>query len=300
MNSIKICKDLYDELKENQIQGNIHSVFHNSFNIITKKDKLITIIGPDKSMNPNSIKVDTRKSFKEFNFQQGDDLVFNKEHIHIQVQSHPININYKHASIWDSGPVLNFTRDSLNNIMIKLNMMGHFLHLKGNNDGILPLLGSKEEPLSKELEFIKDRFFDFIFDFKNQKTENLGLKAQRIIGFGAGLTPSMDDFLSGIMIANIYSSYYLCQDINKALTINKEIIKNVYNKTTKVSESMLELTSIGKVSEDIRNLLVHFFSHEGNSKYIHLLQNIIDFGHSSGTDTLCGIYIGIYINLQNN
>lgn len=117
------------------------------------------------------------------------------------------------------------------------------------------------------------------------------------MGFGAGLTPAMDDFLSGLMIANIYINHYLESNLDNVNKINYEIIKDMDKITTFVSEEMLKSSSKGEANEDIRNLMLGLVGTSTKEEFIKLTIKVADLGHSSGTDILCGIYIGSYIIL---
>lgn len=305
-----ICKDLTSIIADDKAMGEIQSVYDNSFNVITLDNKMVTILSPNKSMSPNSIKVIEEISFLSLGIEQGQEVEFNKSYMSLIDKE--IKIYYDKAIRWDSRPNLQFAKEKNEVLDEKLHIVGQFLQQSGSRDGILPLLNVLEEEikdiqiildkgyiLSKSEIFIHKRFLDFIKAFKNSKIDEISQLTNRIIGFGAGLTPSMDDFICGIMASNIYLAYFLDIDIDQAYKMNDEIVKNIDNKTTRISEEMLKLSSMGKVSEDIKELLICLFSNDDKSNVINKASNVADFGHSSGTDILCGIYIGSKILLNN-
>jgi len=304
-----ICKDLIQDILNDKVRGEVHSVYKNSFNIITLDQKIVTILAPNKSMSPNSLKIIDEICFLYLDIKQGDMVIFYKTHM--SIVNKEVNIYYNEAIEWDNCPNFTFIKEKKEILDEKLFLIGQYLQQSGSRDGIYPLLNTLEEIenieivlnkgyiLSKSELFIYKRFIDFIKAFKDNKIDVISQLTNKIIGFGAGLTPSMDDFICGIMISNIYLSYFLDLDINQAYNINTEIVKNIDNKTTKISEEMLKLSSKGKVSEDIRQLLVCLLSNEDKINIKDKISKVADFGHSSGTDILCGIYIGAKSLLNN-
>lgn len=306
-----ICKDIAKIIGNNKITGKIHSIFDNSFNVITDDNSIVTILSPDKSMSPNSIKVIDKMSFLSLGIKQGERVEFNK--LYMSLINKEIKIYYNKAIRWNSEPNLIFVRENEKILHEKLHLVGQFLQQSGSRDGILPLLNTldgviediqvvldKNYRLNKSEEFICKRFIDFIKAFKNNKVGEISELTNKIIGFGSGLTPSMDDFICGIMVSNIYLTYFLDLYMDLGYKINYEIVKNIDNKTTKISEEMLKWASKAKVSQDIRELLVSLISTEDKKGIVKKISKVADFGHSSGTDILCGIYIGSKIILNNS
>lgn len=306
-----ICEDLTRIIADGKTMGEIHSVYDNSFNVITLDNKMVTVLSPNKSMSPSSIKVIDEISFLSLGIKQGQGVEFNKTHM--SLINKDIKIYYDKAIRWDSKPNLQFAKEKNEILHEKLHVVGQFLQQLGSRDGILPLLNTLEGEiediqiildkgyiLNKSEIFIHKRFLDFIKAFKNNKIDEISQLTNKVIGFGAGLTPSMDDFICGIMASNIYLAYFLDLDIDQAYKMNDEIVKNIDKKTTRISEEMLKLSSKGRVSEDIRELLICLLSDEDKSNVVDKVSKVADFGHSSGTDILCGIYIGSKILLNNS
>lgn len=313
MNATVICSELYKVIQKNQLRGQVHSVFDNSFNVIDENAQLITFLSPNKPMSPNSIKIEEKISFLDLPIKQGQRLTFFKDFV-LNEDSKTV-IYYDKASLWDKSPILltdaNLLRESMENVFRKLNSMGTFILREGKKHGIVPLLKTLEGRikgvelfindnivLTKKEEFIQERFLSFIDSYINEDIEEISLRASKIVGYGIGLTPSMDDFLSGIMISRIYLSSYLNQDIEKAYEINKAIIKHILNKTTLVSQEMMIHSSRGEVNEDLRNLMISLLTNRYADSFYECLKKVSSFGETSGTDMISGIYIGSHILLN--
>lgn len=301
-----ICKDLYECILSESKHGTVHSIFKNSINILGDDGKFISVIGPNKPMSPNAIKVDILNSFNHIKINTREKGQFTKDFF----SSKHLYIYYGSCELWDKRINFSYKKDSYENLLLKLQQMGDFILYHGYKSGIFPVLQTLEDEfnyadnildrniiLGKSELFIKDRFLEFIKSFRDSKQDEINLKAKKIIGFGAGLTPAMDDFLSGLMIANIYINHYLESNLDNVNKINYEIIKDMDKITTFVSEEMLKSSSKGEANEDIRNLMLGLVGTSTKEEFIKLTIKVADLGHSSGTDILCGIYIGSYIIL---
>lgn len=121
---------------------------------------------------------------------------------------------------------------------------------------------------------------------------------KNIIGYGIGLTPSMDDFISGMMISRIYIFYYLEKNLQTAYEFNHAIIKEIDNKTTRISEEMLKYSSLGQGNEYIKDLMISFLGNFPMEDFERNLLRSIEIGETSGTDMLLGIYTGSCILLH--
>ncbi len=303
--ALEISRELYRWIQEKERSGKIHSIFKNTINIISEDGRFIPIYTNDKAMSPNSIKLKEKIDFENLHIKIDQSCIFKRE----SFKTMGIEVNYKNSLIWDNRLKLDFQTDSVESLVEKMKLVKSFILEKGNKNGIFPLMEFLPENLfdleEKKTEdkahlFIKDRFITFLKYFKDREKAEINNFSKKIIGFGPGLTPSMDDFLSGMMTSNLYISYLLGLDREDAYKLNEEIVDDIDGMTTLVSEEMLKLSSIGEVNEDIRGFMVSLTGKANKGKIEELMAKVIEFGNSSGTDILCGIYVGSYILLNEN
>lgn len=300
MIAFQICSDLYKWIQYTDRYGEIHSIFKSTINILSDDGKFIPIVINNKPMSPHSIKLSENIDFRNLDIHMGYRVRFTKSSLTIS----NINIYYKEPKLWDKKTKLVSSKDTYENLQFKIEIISDFILDKGNKSGIFKLMKFiskdlspfEDIPLEDQSQlFIKDRFINFIHAFRNYELNSINSHSKKIIGFGPGLTPSMDDFISGIMISNIYLSHLLDLNMEKAYRINQEIISDIDKRTTLVSEEMLKQSSTGETNEDIRDLMIAIIGPATSEKLNDLLAKVIDYGHSSGTDILCGIYTGICI-----
>ncbi len=309
MDGLSICNILYEDILKGSLRGKIHSVFNNSFIVQVKGLKLITFLNSKKSMSPNAIKIDNRVSFLDLGFKPKLGINFFRDFALIKALD--IEIRYSEAFLWNKNPILNFVKGPRKNFITKLNAMGKFLIERGNKNGIFPLLSILQGKIKglelfryndinphKGEEFISERFLRFIDSYIKEDLNNLSSDARSIVGYGKGLTPSMDDFLSGIMISRLYLSRHLGASIEDSYKINKAIVKEIRGMTTLISEDMLIYSSMGEANEDIRRLMISFLGTASIQRFVEDLENVIRIGETSGTDILSGIYTGAGIMLN--
>lgn len=305
MNGIYICRDLMELLNKGEIrEGKIHSVFKNAVNIISN-NYLFTLVGMEKPIAPMSIQVKSEDFTGAYLLP---DMEVSISPSKINFKDSNLVISLRRAKLWDSTPQFNFIRDKEKNVLFKISKLEELIIKRGRIEGIAPLIfnsaehldcmvlnNSYEIPHNKYTLFIYERFINFINAIENYKMDEIKRFRDKIIGFGLGLTPSMDDFLAGLMISMYYATYYYDLDIKKTHDINNEIIKDIKGKTTLISEKMLKYASKGKCNEDLRNFMISIFSPCDETTFIENTLNVINFGETSGSDILCGVYVGFNI-----
>lgn len=121
--------------------------------------------------------------------------------------------------------------------------------------------------------FGKDEKMLEVLDKLDDRIKTKGYNS--LIGMGLGLTPSGDDFIAGVLA-------YEFATRKKIITENLDFIN-----TNHISREFLKYATKGIFSEDILKLL--------NNK-IDFVEEILKSGHTSGADTLFGIYYAARIS----
>jgi len=105
---------------------------------------------------------------------------------------------------------------------------------------------------------------------------------QSLIGAGPGLTPSGDDFLSGVFTA-LHS--HGCADV--ACSLWRSIRNVVWRSTTQVSAALLEQSALGESSERL-DVVMQAYDNYPLTSANELQQSIELIGETSGWDWLTG------------
>lgn len=169
---------------------------------------------------------------------------------------------------------------------------------KGIGEVILEMRGMK--PISQVRtdgkgvhvqEIFTRRVNDFIAKYQDEE-ENSFESLAHVSGLGPGLTPSGDDFLSGLL-----SLLWYLDEEDEVSHFKDALLRRMrlrVHETTPVSMAFLTAAMNGEFTERVLDL----YRVMGSSKFEEskeILREISRQGHSSGTDTLAGILFGMIV-----
>lgn len=140
---------------------------------------------------------------------------------------------------------------------------------------------SPNSDLSPRLELITRAFLTSILT----PAENA---VNFLVGRGVGLTPSGDDFLSGILYA-----LALCGEFQHdyGIAFRDFILAAIQLRSTSISANLAECAAAGEVDERIFKAVDYLIN--GNESEESAATGILSWGSSSGVDTLAGFLIGL-------
>jgi len=113
---------------------------------------------------------------------------------------------------------------------------------------------------------------------------------EKLIGLGQGLTPSGDDFITGVLLAEKF--------FNISILINKNSIKNRLEKTTYAGKTMLHLALEGSFPIYLLTFLDEISEPQNNETFLKTINKASEHGSTSGRDTIAGFYW--YKNIINS
>lgn len=119
---------------------------------------------------------------------------------------------------------------------------------------------------------------------KAQKWQESSEKLTSLIGLGIGLTPSGDDFLCGFLAGMILKG----KDQHPLYTLLRQSILNSLERTNPISQAFLHCACQKQFSLTTCNI-------KNSPSFDRLFQDIQSIGHSSGADTLCGVFLAVSV-----
>lgn len=282
MDVIKISQPLFKALEvKPYICVQVHSVFNSACNLNSELG-LISVISETKRMNPRALMVNDTNWFQHLQPNHMVELVFSQK----GSPPRPYQLKINPQSVIQFSPYLSHKISLTQQIKTTIY---NYLYAHQKEMGIYPLLCLSEKlAMSSTVTYyspmLSDYFLPKLFSFIDAVARySLTIDLTCFVGFGSGLTPSSDDLLVGLLsVLDLLEHPYFA-------TLQSACL-NAVDRTTDVSRVMLQSACEHQYSQEI----VELYSAINNEKHIgEAISHLLSIGHSSGHDTLCGIYIGL-------
>ena len=298
----------YETLIKLKSPASVEGAFDNSFYIKVDENKLIRVIRYGEYVSANSIVIsedDRDFSFKSMGVKEGMEVVCKNSDILIGDKFVITSID--NITKWQSPPVPD--KGSISELeIIKLNLrvLRDVIYTCPSREGLVPLLENVELIGSIEL-FLKPQEDSFVerarpgiermmWGLFSYDIDAIIKSAKTIIGFGPGLTPSCDDFLSGLILSLKIGKEVLDIDSGQNNGFFDEVARRIYTeaqgKTTIFSLSMLRETCNGVCPLVVNNLIYSLLTKDANQT-ADVSKTLIKMGETSGADIAIGVFYGI-------
>lgn len=273
--------------------GKIHSIFKKSLNIKISS-KLINIIGNVNMKLPFSIEVnDSIIEYLTYNLSVGDNVSINYKNKKVIFNNIGLEL-----SILDGEYEYTIKNKNFNSNTVKKNLkiIGDFIGNSNIQNGFSKSNKEFLERLSYNENTQIDEFYNNIIRLKNVVVFNKEKEDlfSYFIGRGKGLTPSGDDLILGLI-----SFLKISGEDN----MSKELYKYLQNKgrkrTTDISLEYLMYGCKGKVGHMINDLCEAMLDNDLDIIEEKLI-NVSKKGHTSGIDTILGIFLGMVAIIEKN
>jgi len=266
---IKI-KEIGDYIFEGKYS--LHSTFDNISNFINKNGNIISISYEEKYLSPNSIIISgiLHKDVSFIEIDKNEIIINDKVLKYNGLRKYNSKINYENVELKDN---LNFTISFIEENINKLNLLS-----------IAFLINEKLEDEFKtgfQKAFVKHIKSAWYKIHKGDFFE--GVKKMK--GSGHGLTPSGDDFITGMLYALV-----LIQEIQEKDTT--ELRNKIYkaSKTNNdISRNMIFHASKGLYFKQFKDFQEGLIDKDKNIK--QKFENLISIGETSGSDMITGYFL---------
>lgn len=289
---LETSKSVLEKLKSSKI-GQVHSVYKNTINL-TIGEKLISIHPKFTIKTPMSIRI-AEKEIEHLNISTGEKVIILEDKFLIGGYT----FDFRRVKTWDPNiEYLDIEGIEMDKIQLVLDTMSFY----GNENSLKDIgqhIINPNSPTSliEEGDYFTKKAFSIITDLYKSIMDKKPIDSLNtivgLIGLGQGLTPSGDDFLSGLLSVFILAGAksQRCLEISEGL---KEIIRNNLKNTTFLSEEFFHYAIKGEYSEIFHDLYKDLKEGQVDNIRASVIK-FIQVGSSSGMDTLAGILIGMYI-----
>lgn len=280
--------DFIDRIVKGKFTGGVHSVFERTINLEDNENGELYTIGSRSLDNaPNTIIADIT-GFGQFGIQPGTRVSADQNILHI---GKLLSISVEHSAVWVSKlPVYPKETAAL---------AGNVASLKKWIETYGKAGGMKEDPSNSALfaketsRLLKERSTNLQMALGEGDTELALENARGMIGLGAGLTPSGDDFLTGLLAA---LSIKDCPG-QKYSGFGRQVVEIAKPMTNVISWTALQKGSTGQVRESTI-ALIQAVLYGTEEDLFTALNEVLKIGSTSGTDMAIGIAAGFEINLS--
>lgn len=274
---IKTISSLAYHILQSHAVGHVHSVYRKTINLQINQH-LVSLQSAASPISPLSLITELEAhAMERLPILNGQPFQSSIGEIQIQTTDEEILFDFSDATIFDSKL---YASSSSYAALLKPALES------SDSNGFLPVFfpQSQEKNPSCTDQFLvnlaaKNRISACTLAFHEAEYEKATSELIHLIGLGIGLTPSGDDFLCGILAGLV-----LTDNQNHPFTIKlKEQLKKNLKNTNDISRAFLSCALESHFSEAVKKIPTATSPTE-------LLTPFEAIGHSSGIDTLCGIY----------
>lgn len=289
----RIAEDLHTYFIEKRyLKMRVHSVFQTSANLVTQDDVLITMVTASRDIMPMGLTLDVTEPF-EWPFLIDDTVEYTGFPM-LSVPSRQCRIELQNVKRWT--PYLHNVK--YGNTKARLQTLKRLKVIVAKHDSLgiaslVNMLDRWENVTVADCDNVYCRFIlydlvQFLQAVKMKDWRAAGNQATMLIGFGPGLTPSCDDFMSAVLLSLYYDEGVEKSEREGRAAFIESVVSAAKKQTTLVSASMIQHAAEGKASGlylcVLRALL------EGKIDALEdAATSALQFGASSGSDFLFGL-----------
>lgn len=294
----KVSTDLLSLLAE-QYPGEVHSVFETAINIM-QNGRLFTLLAPGRVLSPRSMVLLQDSLFSNWPVAAKMPVTVKGGVLIVGSAGKPVEVSFAHADmvnlfLGDKSALCRPLRAKDRTAALA----GVIFHSEQAPESLAALLGRFYPEISLPFaenvycKFLKERIEQLFTALQAFDINACAQLAGRLAGCGQGLTPSSDDFLTGV-IAAIYGAATTAKiDWEIAKHMCAGIAENAAPRTNVISAGFLETSAAGFFSEDVLALIELYYSHAPVKQLCEAACRVAAFGSTSGIDFLTGFCFGV-------
>ena len=278
-----------ETLRAHGFRGRVHSVFERVINLESDCGQLWTLAGRGFDNAPNTLIVDTPE-LAHFAIARGASCA-RLDHDELRIGA-SLRVAFGAASGWRESPLV-YPID-VSALRTNLRQIEFALAKDGTAGGFLPASEFESASLRAANTLLKQQATRLVDALSHGDLVAAGESAIKLVGLGPGLTPSGDDYLTGLFaVLNIQGSpAYRFRGFCNAIVATAEADKL----TNAISFSALKMAAEGRVRESIVTLLRDLMYGKASSLNASL-SRVLAIGSTSGTDIVSGIVSGFKVIL---
>lgn len=277
-------------LRKGFFTGTIHSIFERTFNIeCLENGELYTIASRKIDNAPNTLVTDLDRC-SSLGLTAQDRVFLLNQCLHVE---NKLAVSTERTESWQS--LLPAYSTDGGRLRTNLSAAKEYIETHGHSGGMkkAPVAGNGFE--AEVARLLAERSASLLDELSKGRWESAVDDAVRLVGLGPGLTPSGDDYLTGLFtIFNLPDS-----PLEPYRSFCAEVVAGSSELTNPISFITMKKAADGQVRESIVRFLRSAI--EGSSQETILsLAEVLGIGSSSGTDIALGLIHGLELNLEQS
>ncbi len=270
----------------------VHSIFRQTINLISDHEDLITITTCKNSLMPYSL-ISSADNFEIYKDKLHQAAIVSEDEIVIDY-----DLRFKLNGVIKSSKLPILKTEILNQGQLRSNLqLLQMLFLKSYTLGSF-YIDDLASPYNQALQqALIERTRMFCNAVKNKNDKKLIEAGTLLLGLGAGLTPSGDDYLVGFFAVLFFSSYRS----ETIWQLAHNLAQNARDSTNIISATYIKSASEKRFKKEISDLVQSVYQPDKNL-IAQSLKKLLEVGSTSGTDITQGILdaFSILISGENN
>ncbi len=276
--------------------GTIHSVFKKAVNIAFN-ETILALLSDELPRMPNSVRLHA-VVFNHLlpHLEPGMGVRIGNNTLDISLCKFSFHLSSTPA--WEPRPDVTAYNWNRETVAFHTRLLAQYLTKKQYKEGLAPLVEPlllqqplQATPLSK---MAMPHLRMLVQSTLHQDNAGIEKATRGLAGLGPGLTPSGDDALGGFAAVMALLSSMLSTDFISRSDIASNISTVAIPRTTKLSGVLLEHAARGEVGEHFGSFLLTLTLPIDEFETVQkAADRVLNFGASSGGDTLLGILLGL-------
>ena len=284
-----LTADCVGALVPRRARGRVHSVFHRACNIEMHAGELVTLLASDLGDQPHGIRCASPCGSWNAELRPGQRAALDGGVLRVEAAGLAVDVS--RASIWTGelfAAAIEAHRRAAARRQLRASLRG-----EARRYGFAPLLFAREDGRSALGRALGTRLARTLPAAARAERAGdaaaLALALSNVVGLGCGLTPSGDDFIAGYLAA-LWSRAAREAHVAALLRALADGMRELAARTNAISRQLLLDAARGRFAQRLVEV-VHALARGEDAAAC--VRRALESGHSSGADTLCGLWFGL-------
>ncbi|MFD7292942.1 DUF2877 domain-containing protein [Streptomyces sp. NPDC059897] len=288
--------ELLARLRRGPLGGRVDSVFTHVINVLASDDELVSLCARGLDDAPWSVRVDV-DDWADSGVRAGETVTLTADEVTFGAPSRRVAL-MTHPREWHSKPVeMRLTGAQLAG---RTRVLAELLDAHGTRGGMRTPPDTAnvfEAAVGAELRRGQEALHRSVLA---DDVPGLHAAITQLLGLGTGLTPTGDDFLTGLALLAAQPGSRLPGYVTAA----RDVLERLPDRTTRLSRTTLREALRGRVRQSLLDVLHPLLSPAGpgaaelSRRLRPPVDRVLAIGHTSGADLLSGLRAGLRLEAE--